>query len=103
MLVITREFMLEHKIDVVVHAFSNTQDTSNQDSFFQIPREMNRFLEIEYNHGISTTQIIEKQWPQIWIKKGSEDTGDLFKLNGWEQTSFDVDFDNSKYLCYTKF
>ena len=91
MLVIDNQFMNLHAIDYVVHAFNNSDDKSKQNEFFQIPIEMGKFIEIPYNLGISTTEIIKEtklNWDQIWEKKGNLTTNDLFTLNGWESTSF---------------
>ena len=59
-LVMTNEFMEEHDIDLVVHAFSNENDYDKQKEFFKVPIELNKFLKIEYDKTISTTKLIEK-------------------------------------------
>ena len=59
-LILTREFIKKHNIDVVCHGFSDTNDLSKQDKFFKIPREMGIFRAVDYNKGISTTEIIKK-------------------------------------------
>ena len=59
-LVIDAQFMKDHTIDYVVHAFNNGDDKSKQNEFFQVPIKMNKFIEIPYNAGISTTQIINE-------------------------------------------
>lgn len=92
MLEITKDFLIEKDIDYVVHAFSNNKDINKQDKFFKIPKKLNKFIAIEYNHGISTTEIINSNklnWKNIWEKKGTEITDNLYILNGWEQTNFD--------------
>ena len=56
-LTITEQFMNAHCIDFVVHALTE-QDKQTQSTFFEIPRQLNKFIELDYNTGISTTQII---------------------------------------------
>ena len=100
-LVIDEEYMIRHNIDYVVHAFSNSDDRNKQTDFFKIPIELNKFIEIEYNHGVSTTQIIKEtklDWSQIWAKKGDENTDNLYLLNGWESTNFNPELFISKVI-----
>jgi choline-phosphate cytidylyltransferase len=59
-LIITEEFINEHKIDYVVHGFSNPSDSNKQDDFFKVPIEKNIFMEVPYYSKISTTDIIKK-------------------------------------------
>lgn len=59
-LIITEEFINEHKIDYVVHSFSNPSDANKQDDFFKVPIEKNIFMEVPYYSKISTTDIIKK-------------------------------------------
>ena len=59
-LIITEEFINEHKIDYVVHGFSNPSDANKQDDFFKVPIEKNIFMEVPYYSKISTTDIIKK-------------------------------------------
>ena len=59
-LTITKEFLDEHNIDLVVHGFSNISDSEKQDEFYRIPKQLNKFLEISYYNKISTTDIINK-------------------------------------------
>ena len=62
---------------------------------------------IDYNDGISTTNIIKdinsynrlcdsdeqkSGWDKIWELKGKEPTCDLSTLNGYEGTDFDLGF-----------
>ena len=63
-LVVTREFMNKHKLDVIVHAFSSDKDFQTQKKFYEIPTQMNKMKIISYKKGISTSNIIER------IKKG---------------------------------
>jgi cytidyltransferase-like protein len=59
MLTITEEFMNEYQIDYVIYALDNS-NRKKQSVFFDVPRKMNKFIELDYNVGISTTQIIEQ-------------------------------------------
>ena len=92
-LIITEDFLNINKIDYVFHAFSNKEDLNKQNSFYEIPKKLNKFIEVEYNYGISTTKILNDKnlnWDQIWTKKGLENTNDLYLLNGWENTDFNA-------------
>ena len=83
---INEEFLNIHDIDYVLHAFNDTSDKEKQSECFKIPILLNKFIEIPYNYGVSTTQIIKNNnlnWSEIWEKKGYEETEDLFLLNGW--------------------
>ena len=57
-LIVTKEFMDKYKIDLVVHGFSNPNDSSNQEEFFAYPKSINKFKEIQYYSELSTTDII---------------------------------------------
>ena len=59
-LIITEEFILKHKIDVIVHGFSNDSDFEKQKEFFKIPINLGIFRRIEYYDKISTTDLIKK-------------------------------------------
>lgn len=59
-LIITKEFLDKHKIDYVVHGFSNPGDSNKQDDFFKVPKELGKFMEISYYDKISTSDIINK-------------------------------------------
>ena len=59
-LIITEDFMKEHKIDYVIHSFSNANDEGAQDEFFKVPIQMGKFKKIQYYSSISTTDIIKK-------------------------------------------
>tara|TARA_B100000925_G_C22005152_1_gene473303 strand:+ start:1410 stop:3083 length:1674 start_codon:yes stop_codon:yes gene_type:complete len=90
-LFITEEFMYLNGIDYVFHAFSDDNDADKQSSFYQIPVKQNKFIKLDYNHGISTSQILNNinlNWDDIWVNKGNIDTEDLYLLNGWEETYF---------------
>ena len=57
-LIVTNEFIKKHKIDVVVHSFSCQTDKEKQSIFFaQIG---DKFQEIEYQNGESTSAIINR-------------------------------------------
>ena len=60
MLIITEEFLNNNNIDFVMHGFSNKNDITTQDNFFEIPKKLNKFIEVPYTLGISTTQIIKE-------------------------------------------
>ena len=99
------DFFNKYNIDYIVHAFNDPEDKNKQNSFFEYAIKANKFIEIDYNKGISTSEIIgsyynvennEKKkheknlkWNEIWENKGNEDTKDLYLLNGWENTCFD--------------
>ena len=59
-MVVTGQFMTEHKIHYVAHAFANESDIEKQKEFFEMPMRLGKFLSIEYNKEISTTEIIER-------------------------------------------
>jgi cytidyltransferase-like protein len=102
-LVLDEKFFDEYKIDYIVHAFNVPSDKNKQTTFFEYAIKANKFIEIDYNVGTSTTKIIESyygtemikkheknlKWNEIWENKGIEDTADLYTLNGWENTIFD--------------
>ena len=57
-LIMNNEFLLNYKIDKVVHGFSCEEDKKKQESFFK--EIINNFEEIPYNSEISTTDIIDE-------------------------------------------
>tara|TARA_Y100000816_G_C25636379_1_gene338979 strand:+ start:109 stop:534 length:426 start_codon:yes stop_codon:yes gene_type:complete len=67
-LVITKDFMENNNIDVVVHSFSNTKDRNNQDDFFSYPKSIQAFKEINYCNEINTTYIIDRIFKNIELK-----------------------------------
>jgi len=90
-LILTEDFIKVNDIDYVFHAFSNKEDSDKQLIFYETLKKLNKFIEIDYSHGISTTQIIKDtnlNWDDIWMKKGNENKTDLYLLNGWENTNF---------------
>ena len=54
-LIITKRFIEENFIDIVVHG-----DDDEQVEFFKVPREMGIMRYVEYTPGISTSYIISK-------------------------------------------
>ena len=59
-MVVTQTFIDKHNIDLVVHGFSNQKDKDNQYVFFADIIKSNKFKEIDYYSGVSTTDIIKK-------------------------------------------
>ena len=57
--IMTEEFMNKNNIDMIVHAFSNINDIEKQKKYFEVPIRLNKMKVIEYNKGVSTTNIIE--------------------------------------------
>lgn len=57
---ISEDFMEKHKIDLVVHSYSNKNDENNQNEFFKIPLEMGKYQTIEYSYIESTTKILNR-------------------------------------------
>ena len=57
--IMTEEFINNHNIDLIVHAFSNINDIEKQKIYFEVPIRLNKMKVIEYNKGVSTTKIIE--------------------------------------------
>ena len=113
--IMTEEFMVDHKIDLVVHAFSNMSDYAKQLQFFEVPTRLNKMKIIDYNEGISTTNIIndinsnnilcdskehKNGWDKIWELKGNETTTELLALNGYENTDFNAGV-TYKNIVYT--
>jgi len=56
----TEEFLKKHKIDLVIHTFSGSEDSHKQDIHNVVPKKLGIFKEIPYYRGISTTEIINK-------------------------------------------
>ena len=57
-LIVNKEFLDLHKIDIIVHGFSNEQDREKQKDFYE--QVSDKFMEIEYYKLLSTTLIINK-------------------------------------------
>ena len=92
-LILDESFFDKYKIDYIVHAFNDPSDKNKQTTFFEYAIKANKFIEIDYNIGTSTTKIIQSYYGTEMIKKhenkGTENTSDLYLLNGWENTLFD--------------
>jgi cytidyltransferase-like protein len=56
-LIITEDFLIEHKIDFVLHGDDINEEISKQ---HRVPLSMNMMKYIPYTRGISTTSIIDK-------------------------------------------
>lgn len=60
-LLVTKEFMSQWGIDLVVHGFADQQDRDKQiDQFFRVAVEEDKFKEIDYYSKLSTTDIIRR-------------------------------------------
>lgn len=57
-LVITKEFMTEHNIQLVVHA--HNEDDTAYDTMYAVPIQLGRFQRLNYTDSISTTEIIQR-------------------------------------------
>ena len=57
-LIITKKFIIDNKIDFIVHGFANEKDYEKQIEFFKIPNEMGIFRKFKYYTKTSTTEII---------------------------------------------
>tara|TARA_B110000977_G_C11049363_1_gene481761 strand:- start:375 stop:800 length:426 start_codon:yes stop_codon:yes gene_type:complete len=58
-LVVTKQFLEKHNIDVVVHGFSNKDDFEKQKDYFKEIIEAGKFKYQEYYQGTSTSDIIK--------------------------------------------
>ena len=58
-LIVKPEFITENNIDLVVHSFADQNDKKKQLSFFQEIIDLNKFEEIPYSTGLSTSSIIK--------------------------------------------
>jgi cytidyltransferase-like protein len=58
--IITKEFMDQQGIDLVVHGFADPADEERQREFFAIPRQLGKFRTIRYHTGLSTTDVIAR-------------------------------------------
>ena len=61
-LIVTPEFLLKNNIDLVVHGFSTPEDREKQKDFFEAIKD--KFEEIPYNFGTSTTDTISRIFNQ---------------------------------------
>lgn len=57
-LVITKDFIEEHDIDLVVHAHPENDISYN--FMYEVPIKLKKFKRIDYTPGISTTDIINR-------------------------------------------
>lgn len=58
---ITKTFMKQHGIDLVVHAHDQWDDSYNL--MYEIPIKLGKFHRVEYFDGVSTTEIIQRVLP----------------------------------------
>ena len=49
-----------YNIDLVCHGFLEKEDYEKQKTFFEQPIKLNKFREVPYHYGISTSTIIDK-------------------------------------------
>jgi len=59
-LIITEEFIKVHRIDYVLHSFSDESDAEKQSEFYKVPRDLGAFIQVPYSTGTSTSDIIKK-------------------------------------------
>ena len=59
-LVVTKDFMNERGIDLVVHGFADPKDKDRQREFFQGAMDDGKFQEIDYYSQLNTTDIIHR-------------------------------------------
>jgi cytidyltransferase-like protein len=59
-LTMTKKFIVDNKIDIIVHSFSNNRDFEIQKDFFKVPIDMGIFKKIDYYDKVSTTDIIKR-------------------------------------------
>ena len=57
-LVITKDFLYEHNIDLVVHAHDEGDTSYN--FMYEVPMKLNKFKRVDYTRGISTSDIIKR-------------------------------------------
>lgn len=55
---VTEAFMVLHDIDYVVHA--HDIDDTQYDEAYAVPMRLGKFVRFDYNHAISTTDIIQR-------------------------------------------
>lgn len=58
-LIVTREFMEDYRVDLVVHAHSENEGALF-DSFYHYPKSIGRFFRLEYQGGVSSSQLIDR-------------------------------------------
>jgi choline-phosphate cytidylyltransferase len=59
-LVIDKDFIEKNNIDMICHSFASIKDTELQKDLFKVPIDLGIFRPLQYNSGISTTDIINK-------------------------------------------
>ena len=59
-LVIDKDFIEKNNIDMICHSFASIKDTELQKDLFKVPIDLGIFRSLQYNSGISTTDIINK-------------------------------------------
>jgi SAM-dependent methyltransferase len=59
--------MEQHNIDLVIHAFQDTADYLKLYQYYEYPIQSNSFIPLQYNVGVSTTNIIN----ELNLKPGS--------------------------------
>lgn len=98
-LVVTKEFMKEWDIDLVVHGFHSPEDKEKQREFFQVAMDEGKFQEIEYYSKLSTTDIIRR------IQ--AEDENRIQAKNGinpkWFGAALSAATDKSAFIPYNPF
>ncbi len=77
-LIMTEEFIKIHNIDYVIHALTDN-DREQQRTFFEIPIKLGKFIELDYNKGISTTELINKRVTKLNLAVRREDTYNLLQ------------------------
>jgi len=55
---ITEDYLTKNNIDWVVHA--HDADDTKYDEYYSVPIKLNKFIRLDYGHGISTSEIIER-------------------------------------------
>jgi cytidyltransferase-like protein len=99
----THDFIKQHNIVAIYHAFKDAADIAKQDEYFIVPRSLGIFHAIQYNEGVSTTERIEANgWADIWERKeATNDPNDVRLLSGYEDTDFDPEDWVGRYLELT--
>tara|TARA_A100001015_G_C14744012_1_gene614854 strand:+ start:330 stop:809 length:480 start_codon:yes stop_codon:yes gene_type:complete len=83
--IMTEEFMNENSIDLVIHAFANKNDLEKQKKYFEVPIKLNKMEIIDYNSGISTTNLINLLETNESIENSNKDGWDkIWELNVME-------------------
>eukprot|EP01117_Protostelium_nocturnum_P004859 TRINITY_DN1760_c0_g1_i1.p2 TRINITY_DN1760_c0_g1~~TRINITY_DN1760_c0_g1_i1.p2 ORF type:complete len:152 (-),score=43.25 TRINITY_DN1760_c0_g1_i1:60-515(-) len=57
-LVVTKEFIEKHKIDIVAHG--NDFDTAKMEKYYKVPMDLGIFKMLPYTGGISTTELLNR-------------------------------------------